>query len=86
MSAEGLAAILPRRGQGPPPREKHPILGFTERFSPSQGWTIFVLMMLALRAALTGAAWQWIALPLVLSFPLHLADLVRRGMLVKRGG
>ena len=40
-----------------------------------------VLMMLALRAALTGAAWPWIALPLVLSFPLHLADLGRRGML-----
>ena len=40
-----------------------------------------VLMMLALRAALTGAAWPWIALPLVLSFPLHLADLQRRGML-----
>jgi hypothetical protein len=40
-----------------------------------------VLMMLALRAALTGAAWPWIALPLILSFPLHLADLQRRGML-----
>lgn len=40
-----------------------------------------VLMMLALRAALTGAAWPWIALPLLLSFPLHLADLGRRGML-----
>jgi hypothetical protein len=43
-----------------------------------------VLMMLALRAALTGAAWPWIALPLVLSFPLHLADLGRRGMLARR--
>ena len=43
-----------------------------------------VLMMLALRAALTGAAWPWIALPLVLSFPLHLADLKRRGMLARR--
>lgn len=40
-----------------------------------------VLMMLALRGALTGAGWPWIALPLVLSFPLHLADLGRRGML-----
>ena len=37
-----------------------------------------VLMMLGLRAALTGAAWPWIALPLALSFPVHLADL-RRG-------
>lgn len=43
-----------------------------------------VLMMLALRAALTGAPWPWIALPLVLSFPLHLADLGRRGMLRRR--
>lgn len=43
-----------------------------------------VLMMLALRSALTGAAWPWIALPLLLSFPLHLADLGRRGMLRRR--
>lgn len=48
------------------------------------GLSAAVLMMLALRAALTGAAWPWIALPLVLSFPLHLADLGRRGMLSKR--
>jgi hypothetical protein len=45
------------------------------------GLSAAVLMMLALRAALTGAAWPWIALPLLLSFPLHLADLGRRGML-----
>lgn len=37
------------------------------------------LMMLALRAALTGAAWPLVALPLALSFPVHLADLRRRG-------
>lgn len=43
-----------------------------------------VLMMLALRGALTGAAWPWIALPLVLSFPLHVADMWRRGMLKRR--
>ncbi|WP_374142720.1 hypothetical protein [Sphingomonas sp.] len=34
-----------------------------------------ILMMVALRAALTGQSWQWIALPLTLSFPFHLADL-----------
>ncbi len=34
-----------------------------------------VLMILALRGALTGAEWHWIALPLLLSFPAHLADL-----------
>lgn len=38
-----------------------------------------VLMMLGLRAALVGAPWPWIALPLAASFPVHLADLRRRG-------
>ena len=37
------------------------------------------LMLLALRAALTGAGWPAIALPLLVSFPIHLADLRRRG-------
>lgn len=36
------------------------------------------LIVLGLRAALTGAGWPWIALPLALSFPAHLADLVLR--------
>ena len=36
------------------------------------------LMLVALRGALTGHDWRWIALPLLLSFPLHLADLARR--------
>lgn len=36
------------------------------------------LLLLALRAALTGEAWPWIALPLAASFPVHLADLARR--------
>jgi hypothetical protein len=36
-----------------------------------------VLMLLALRAALTGLDWRWIAVPLLLSFPVHLADLAR---------
>lgn len=35
-------------------------------------------MMLGLRAALTGADWWWIALPLGLSLPLHLYDLAGR--------
>jgi hypothetical protein len=34
-----------------------------------------VLMMIALRAALTGAAWPWIAVPLAAAFPVHLLDL-----------
>ncbi len=37
-----------------------------------------VAILLALRAALVGAAWPLIALPLALSFPVHLADLRRR--------
>ena len=37
-----------------------------------------VLMIVALRGALTGADWPWIALPLALSFPVHLADVMRR--------
>lgn len=37
------------------------------------------LMMVALRSALTGAAWPWIAVPLMMAFPVHLADLRRRG-------
>jgi len=37
------------------------------------------LILLAARAALAGAPWPLIALPLALSFPVHLADLRRRG-------
>ena len=40
------------------------------------------LIVLGLRAALTGAAWWWIALPLAASLPLHLFDLAGR---MKRG-
>lgn len=35
------------------------------------------LMLVALRGALTGQDWRWIALPLLASFPIHLADLAR---------
>lgn len=37
------------------------------------------LMIMSLRFALTGADWPLIALPVALSFPVHLADLRRRG-------
>lgn len=43
-----------------------------------------VLMMLGLRAALTGMAWPFISLPLALAFPVHLYDLRRRRMLQKQ--
>jgi hypothetical protein len=54
-----------------------------------RGWPVMVavlrlapgaLMLLALRAALTGCDWRWIALPLLLSFPVHIADLAQRKM------
>jgi len=35
-------------------------------------------LVLALRAALTGSDWVWIAAPMVTSFPLHLVDMARR--------
>ena len=38
-------------------------------------------MMLALRAALTGAGWHWVALALTVSLPAHLADLRHRKLL-----
>lgn len=34
-----------------------------------------VLMMIALRGALTGASWPWIAIPLTLAFPVHIYDM-----------
>jgi hypothetical protein len=37
-----------------------------------------ILIVLGLRAALVGADWWWIALPLVGSLPLHLHDLKTR--------
>ena len=36
------------------------------------------LIVLGLRAALIGAGWWWIALPLAASLPLHLMDLRSR--------
>lgn len=40
-----------------------------------------ILMMLGLRAALTGSEWPFISLPLALAFPVHLYDMHRRRML-----
>lgn len=39
------------------------------------------VMMLALRAAITGAGWQWVAIWLAVSLPLHLADLRHRKLI-----
>jgi len=35
-------------------------------------------IVLALRAALVGAGWEWVAVLLAVSFPLHLMDLKQR--------
>ena len=43
-----------------------------------------ILMMLGLRAALTGMDWPFISLPLALAFPVHVYDMHRRRML-RRG-
>lgn len=43
-----------------------------------------ILMMLGLRAALTGMAWPFISIPLALAFPVHLYDLHRRKMLCQQ--
>lgn len=40
-----------------------------------------VMMMIGLRAALTGMAWPFVSIPLALAFPVHLYDLYRRRML-----
>jgi hypothetical protein len=37
-----------------------------------------IFLLLALRAALTGAGWIWVAVWLATSFPAHLADLWHR--------
>lgn len=37
-----------------------------------------VLLMLALRGALVGADWKWIALCLAAALPAHITDLARR--------
>ena len=36
------------------------------------------LIVLGLRAALVGAPWYWVSLPVALAFPLHLLDLRQR--------
>lgn len=37
-----------------------------------------VCLLLALRAAMTGLDWPWVAVFLAASFPIHLGDLIRR--------
>ncbi|MBX9747152.1 MAG: hypothetical protein K2X34_09640 [Hyphomonadaceae bacterium] len=37
-----------------------------------------VMLLLALRAALVGVGWPWVAALIAASFPFHLVDLMRR--------
>ena len=53
-------------------RRNWPVATATLRLLPG------ALMIVALGAALRGAAWPWSAIALALSFPVHLADLRRR--------
>jgi hypothetical protein len=53
--------------------QRRPIAGVALALLPG------ALMLLAVRAALTGMNWPWIAAALALSFPAHLLDLRRRG-------
>ena len=38
-------------------------------------------MLLGVRSALTGLSWIWVALPLTVSLPLHLADMRHRKLI-----
>lgn len=63
LVAEGLWLVLAR---------KRPAMDVILALLPG------ALILLGVRAALTGAPWQMVALWLALSFPAHAADLARR--------
>jgi uncharacterized membrane protein YjjP (DUF1212 family) len=66
LALEVVAWVLWRRRQGLPIR------------APIRGLLPGILLLLALREALTGANWMWVALWLTVSLPAHLADFWRR--------
>jgi hypothetical protein len=68
MVAEWVFLFLRRRGR----EEGPPMVDRVLAFAPG------VCLLLALRAALTGAGWPWVAAALAASFPFHIADLIRR--------
>ncbi|WP_240663077.1 hypothetical protein [Sphingomonas sp. UV9] len=62
------------------------VIGLELLWLRRQGWSMAtaglrlapgMLMLFALRAALTGLDWRWIAVPLIASLPVHLLDLAR---------
>ena len=72
LEAAGLAAWRRRGGRGPAPAE---LAGF---------WIAGAGLLLALRGALRGARWGWVALPLAGAGAAHLADVRRRWAAVRR--
>jgi hypothetical protein len=66
LEALGLLAYHRRTGRGPAPAD-----ALSNLLSGA-------CLMLALRGALVGAWWGWVALPLLASLLAHLADLRRR--------
>lgn len=63
------------------------VLGLEAIWLKTRGWGLAkiiglvgpaVFIVLALRAALVGAGWEWVAVLLALSLPLHLMDLRTR--------
>jgi len=65
MEAALLVWYRQHRGRGPRLRDLFPTL------------LSGVLLLLALRAALTGSWWGWVAAPLALALPVHVFDLSR---------
>ena len=47
MSTPSIGALLGRRGS-PPEQQRHPALNWLARYSPSQGWATFAILVLAL--------------------------------------
>ncbi|MCH7746198.1 MAG: hypothetical protein IIC84_09010, partial [Chloroflexi bacterium] len=48
MSASGIAILYPHDPSASEPKSKHPLLVLYERYTPSQGWSTFVFLVLAL--------------------------------------
>jgi hypothetical protein len=63
------------------------LIGWRQQSVVSVALTILpgAMMLLGLRAALTGMAWPWVALALSASLPFHLADMRRRGFFKSAG-
>ncbi|MBI1186167.1 MAG: hypothetical protein GC206_02370 [Alphaproteobacteria bacterium] len=70
IAIEALALVLYRRTD----RTRFGLVAIALALGPG------VFLLLALRAALVGDHWAWVALWLGASFPVHLLDLRRRNL------